>query len=59
MTTDATESLVKESDRELERTVRAADAPGVLARLLSAFDNRHRRREALALRESTKALKQS
>lgn len=62
MTTDATESLVTESDRELEQTVRAttrpADAPGVLARLLSAFDNRHRRREALALRESTRALKQ-
>ena len=53
MTTDATESLAKESDSELERTVRAVarpgDAPGVLARLLSAFDNRHRRRETLAL----------
>ena len=62
MTTDATESLAKESDSELERTVRAVarpgDAPGVLARLLSAFDNRHRRRETLALRESTRALKQ-
>lgn len=61
--TDRTEHLVQESDRELKQTVRAsarpADARGVLARLLSAFDNRHRRREALALRESTKALKQS
>jgi hypothetical protein len=62
MATDAMDKLVKESDRELERTVRAAprpaDAPHVLARLLSAFDDRHRRRETLALRESTRALKQ-
>ncbi len=63
MTTEATEQLAKESHRELEQAVRAparpADEPGVLARLLAAFDNRYSRRETLALRESTKALKQS
>lgn len=60
MTIDATERLVKESDRELEQTVRAAerrsDARGVLARLIAVFDNQHNRREALALREGTEAL---
>ena len=61
MTTDPMESLKTESDRELELAVRAATRPadtGVLARLLSAFDDRHRRRETFALRESTRALKQ-
>jgi len=60
MGTESVDRLVKESDRELERSVRMeaplADAARVLADLLSAFDTRHRRREAFTLRENARVL---
>ncbi len=64
MTIDRAEKLAQESDSELERTLRgrpvvAADAMGELARLLSAFDERRRSSELLALRESTRAKERS
>jgi len=57
MTKGATERLIGKSHRELERTMRAAGAAGVLAGLLWPFDNRRRKRDTLALRESARALK--
>ena len=61
--TDATERLAKQADRELEQTVRAslrANHPdNTLAHLLSAFDARRRQRETMALRACVPAIGKS